>query len=158
MTRLEPETRRRWSGARGAAYWRLVLKEVPDWALRDEVAWRDEIAPIDRVVALPGLVVDPVGNTVTWRGDDYVLGGRGMEVILALALARREGRIRVRADVLAELVWRGWETEQALANLRSYVCGLRARFPGLVASRRGLGRVAYELALADAPAAAADVA
>jgi DNA-binding response OmpR family regulator len=138
--------------------WTNRLAHVPSWALSEELQRRGEEDDRDQRVVLAGLVVDPIGSSVTWRGDEYAVGGRQMEVLYALALDRAGGRRRVATRRLAERVFRGFEREGACANLRVVMAVLRRRFPGLIDSVWIGSRVAYGLALADAPAAAADVA
>lgn len=100
-----------------------------------------ELHPAGRtaVVRLAGLVVDPEGSHVEWRGESIVLTGRAMEVLYALALARWQGAKRVRNDRLAARVWRGWSSPESVPSLRWYVSVLRKQLPGLIGSGRGLG-------------------
>lgn len=137
------------------AFWRQQLACVPTWALEQEMARRaDRLGP--EAVDLGELVVDPVGGRVRWRGDDYVLTGRAMEVLYALALAHRDGRLRTAPRALALAVWRGWEVEDARRSLRSYLTVLRRRFPGLIVGGFGQGR-GHGLAV-EAPPVRAEVA
>lgn len=130
--------------------WTSRLGHVPSWALEEELQRRGEAAQTDPVVDLPGLRVDPLANTVTWRGVEHHLTDRETEVLYALALSRASGRRRVRSAVVAHGVWRGFDERSAVENLRTYVHYLRKRLPGLIA-RRVKGT--YELDL-DGPAAA----
>lgn len=137
------------------ANWPVRLANTPTWALRAELGRRAEEPDEDLAVRLPGLTVDPAANTVTWRGDEYLLGGRSMEVLYAIATAQASGMTRVSSVVLARRVFRGFGDAEALANLRTYVSYLRRRFPGLVARDSGTGWYrAYRLVVDDpAPAA-----
>lgn len=138
------------------AFWRTRLAHVPTWALELALAGRTS-APGPDAVDLGDLVVDPVGGLVRWRGDDYVLTGRAMEVLYALAVAHRAGRRRAKPLALAHAIWRGWEPAGALENLRFHVSRLRRRFPGLIDGGYGPGR-GYGLAVDDAPRRAGRVA
>lgn len=135
----------------GANYWRGQLGGVPTWALEAELERRGDAPAQDRVVRLPGLTVDPVQGLVTWRGDDYVVGGRRMEVLYGLATARRDGFRRLRQEVLAHRIWLGFDAEEAKQNLRVTAMYLRKQFPGLFDAVRVGTEVAVGLVL-DEPA------
>jgi DNA-binding response OmpR family regulator len=130
------------------ADWRTYLATVPSWAIEAEAIRRAEVN--DRAtITLPGLVVNPTGNSVTWRGDTYALGGRSMEVVYVLAQARQRGERWLRREKLGHRVWRGWTMGDAANNASVAVSGLRRRFPGLIDSPR---KGAFGLVL-DEPAA-----
>ena len=132
-------------------HWRGTVRACPTWVLEEELAARGLLAVRDAAVRLPGLVVDPLANTVTWRHDTYLVTGRQMQVLYLLALNRREGRRGMHGQGLAERVWRGWETPGALLNLRVVVSDLRKRLPDLI-TRTGRMPGLYGLALEDEPA------
>lgn len=90
-------------------------------------------------VRLPGLVVVPSESRVVWRGTDYTLYGRPMETLYMLALARWQGRRRLRSDVLAAKVWRGWPKAESLPTLRQAVWAIRRVVPGLIVTVGGSG-------------------
>jgi len=134
--------------------WTARLRGVPDWALREELARRGAEADTEAAVHLPGVTVDPVAGQLVWRGDAYLVGGRAMEVLYALALAHAAGRRQVRTDVLAGRVFRGWERDGALKSLRTTIHDLRRRFPGLLPHAvGGRGDYGFYRLATDAPTA-----
>jgi DNA-binding response OmpR family regulator len=126
---------------------RVALAQAPLWALERELASR-RFRPKDTAVTFGDLTVDPVHSCVTWGHDAYRVRGRQMEVVYALAVARRRGYFRVPGVDLAQSVWRGMDAHTACTNLRSYVNALNKRIPGLVLLS-GTGRVGYGLAVPD---------
>lgn len=129
---------------------RALLREVPTWALQEELARRDghaaEIAAPSASVR--GFFIDPIANLVRWRGDTYEVGGRQAEMLYALALARKRGRRRVPAAWLAVTVFRGFTQETADTNVRQTLHDLGQRFPGLLLMS-GNRRLGYGLNLDD---------
>jgi DNA-binding response OmpR family regulator len=133
--------------------WTGRLAHVPTWALSEELQRRGEIPAVDQAVHLPGLTVDPVGSTVVWRGVEYPLCGRKMEVLYAIALWRAKGHRRMPSRTLSMAVFRSARRDD-VQNARVHVRYLRQQFPGLLPPMGALG---YELAL-DEPVAAQEVA
>jgi hypothetical protein len=121
---------------------RVYLAQAPTWALERELAGR-RLKPFDPVIRLGSLEVDPVGCRVRWGHDAHRVGGREMEVVYALAAARRSGYVRVPARELTRTIFRGWDSATAATNLRQYVCQVNRRIPGLI-----LGSTAYRLGYA----------
>lgn len=120
-------------------YWQRTLAQAPQWALEDELARRaDEIAHV-AAIRVGDLLVDPVSSLVRWRGDDYVVRGRQLEIVYALAVAWTRGVWRVRGPDLAAMVYRGFEGREAMASLRQTLGAFRRRVPDLVLSRRNSG-------------------
>jgi hypothetical protein len=111
--------------------WRRQAAELPLWILEDELAARGRRGG-EAVVRLPGLVVDPVASLLIWNGVPRTVCGRRMEVLHALAQARAAGRERVRPDVLARAVFRGFALRDAVASVRTYASYLYHEIPGLV--------------------------
>lgn len=137
--------------------WARRLAHVPDWVLRDELRRRSAGEEADQSVRVGGLVVDPVGGRVVWRGAEYALGGRPMQFLVALARAHAAGLPRLRSDVLGERVFRGWEEGTASSSVRVCAYDVRRRVPGLL--RTDLGgkyRAFYRLETADEPIPLAD--
>lgn len=135
----------------GATYWQQQVRRTPTWALKEELARREVVPARDSstgsVVQLPGIVVDPVGSVVRWRGEEYALSGRRMEVLYALASARQKGCRRLRCKWIAEAIFRDWEEEGGRRNVRMKVTLLRKQFPGLIDRHRIGMEVAYGLVL-----------
>lgn len=134
-------------------YWRRRLAGAPTWALVDEMT-RREPAASTTALTLGDLVVDPIRSAVRWRGDEYVVPGRRMEVVYALARAHLAGRTALDAPTLAWMIWRGWEQAEATANLRECISLIRRVIPDLIGGGRRVG-VGYWLNV-DEPAAVAD--
>lgn len=133
------------------AVWRAQLEAMPTWVIRGALDERRLTVP-NPVVRLPGLVVDPVGRRVVWRGQEHFLTGRMMEVVHVLAQARQRGYRRLPTEVVALRVWRGFDRASARTNLRVAVSQqLNKRVPGLVLTpgRRRPG-VGYGLAIDEA--------
>ena len=108
----------------------IVLAQTPTWAIEEELAKRRWV-PNDRLLRLPGLVVDPVGIRVVWRGESYDVTGRMMEIVYELALSKKSGYYRIPAKHVCVKVW-GAGDEAALANFRCTVLYIRRRLPGLL--------------------------
>ena len=124
----------------GSTNWVRVLADVPTWAIEDEMVRRREEGVGLTAVAIGDLLVDPVANTVVWRGTTYVVYGRKMEVLWALAVGWLHGRRRIRAATLMREIWRGWEQADGIACLRMVVHDIRASIPGLIPrGRQGEG-------------------
>lgn len=136
--------------------WTTRLAGVPDWALREELQRRGEEADTDQAVHLPGLTVDPVAGQVVWRGERHRVGGRAMEIVYALALAHQQGRRRVRSDLLAARVFRGWDQAAARASVNVTLSNLHDRLPGLAVTERlrGAGPYSYRRLALDEEASA----
>lgn len=139
--------------------WAKALGEIPTFALTAELERRGvREAPDPVAVELPGLTVDPVGSTVVWRGDEYAVSGRQMEMLYVLAVARRDGRRWLATPRLGYEVFRGFDPESARFSTQTYLCYLRKRFPGLIESvRTGGTNTAHGLVL-DEPVAVAGAA
>jgi hypothetical protein len=139
--------------AAGPAHWRRYLAAVPVWALEDELARRREAAlGLDAIAVGDELLVDPIASLVRWRGVDYHLSGRLLDVCYALALGWLNGRPRLRSTSLAQMVWRGRAAPDAQRSLWQAVAALRRRVPGLIGGGYGPG-IGYHFQLAsDSPA------
>jgi hypothetical protein len=111
--------------------WRRQAAELPLWVLEEELAERGRRSG-EAAVRLPGLVVDPVASVLIWNGSRRTVCGRRMEILYALAQARAAGRERVRLDVLARAVFRGFALRDAEASVRTYASYLYHEIPGLV--------------------------
>ena len=128
------------------------LAGIPTWALEAEMGRRGEAPEADLAIRLPGVTIDPVANLLAWRGEEYLVGGRMMEVLYGIARMQQRGFRRVNSKRLAHEIWRGWDEPDALQCLRTYIGYILRRFPGLIVREVADGRTrAYSFAL-EAPA------
>ena len=114
------------------------------WVMEQEIGRRRTGKAEPSAIRLPELEVDPAASRVVWQGRAYVLSGRRMEILYALAQEAAKGKRRVGRDYLAHRVFVGFDTVSAVENLRTYACYLGKEIPGLMLTcsdgkRIGLG-------------------
>lgn len=120
-----------------------LLKHIPDDVLLEAVKARglvdEHLLPPDDAVIVGDLEVDPIGTVATWRGQAVQLSRRESEVLYAFAKMRWQGIRVARPQTLARRVFRGWDTQDAVLNLRVHLSGIRSKLPGLIGSKPFVG-------------------